>query len=159
ELESLIDDIECDVAIMHAPPGWRLATAKRVVVPMGGRGEEHKLRARILGSLCRTAEREFHFVTVVSTKSSEKEREEVHERITRLARSHVPGTPTVDIIEDAGPVAGLCRAIVDADLVVLGLRSDGAPRRVTSRISLAIASEAAAATATLLLSSKPTLDV
>ncbi len=155
ELEALIDDVDCDVAILRAPPGWHLDTAKRVVVPVGGRGEEHKLRARILGSLRRTGLREFHFVTVVGADCSDEDREEVRERIQRLARSHVPGDPTVEVIADDDPVAALRRAVVDADLVVLGLRSDGQRRRVTSRISLAIASDAAAAS--LLLSSKPTI--
>lgn len=155
ELEALLDDIDCDVALMRVPPGWQLDAAKRILVPIGGKGEEHKLRARILGSLCRAGERVFHFVAVMSASSSDDDCEQALSRVRRLARSHVPGEPEVEVLKDDDPVAALRRAAETADLVVLGLRSDGARRRITSRISLAIASEANCAA--LLLSSKPSL--
>lgn len=155
ELENLVDDVDCDVAILRAPVGWRLAAARRIVVPVGGKGEEHKLRARILASLCRTGERDVRFVTVVGTNSTDAQCESVRLQVQRLAQSHVRGEPSVDVVLDDDPVAALKRVAADADLVVLGLRSDGGRRRTTSRISLAIASEAPCAA--LLLSSKPAL--
>ncbi len=155
ELENLVDDVDCDVAILRSPAGWSLADARRIVVPVGGKGEEHKLRARILASLCRTGERDVLFVTVTRANSTDAQRESVRQQVQRLARSHVLGKASVDVVLDDDPVAALKRVAVDADLVVLGLRSDGGRRRTTSRISLAIASETGCAA--LLLSSKPTL--
>lgn len=152
ELEELINDVDCDVAIMRAPAGWRLTTAKRIVVPIGGKGEEHKLRARLLGSLCRSGVREVHFVTVLPADSTDAQCEDARAHVSRLARSYVPGTPNVEVVCDDDPVAGLRRAAADADLIVLGLGGGSGRRRVTSRISLSIALEAACAT--LLLSSK-----
>jgi len=61
----------------------------------------------------------------------------------------------VEVVCDDDPVAALRRASTDADLIVLGLGGDGGRRRVTSRISLSIAAEAACAA--LLLSSKRSL--
>lgn len=152
QLEELIDGVDCDVAIMRVPEGWRLGEARRIVVPIGGKGDEHKLRARVLGSLCRTGARDVHFVTAMSGTSSQAEREDRRAQIDRLARSHVAGRPTVEVVCDDDPVAALARATAGADLVVLGLRGDGGRRRVTSRISLAIASQASCAS--LLLSSR-----
>lgn len=152
QLEALIDDVDCDVAIMRAPAGWHLTTAKRIVVPIGGKGDEHKLRARILGSLCRTGDREVRFVNVLRAGSTDAQCEDARAYVSRLARSHVPGTPSVEVVCDDDPVAALRRAAADADLLVLGLGGDSGRRRVTSRISLSIAREVACAT--LLLSSK-----
>ena len=155
ELEQLIDDVDCDVAMIRAPPGWALAAAKRVIVPIGGKGEEHKLRARILGALCRAGERDVRFVTVVPGKATDAEVAEAEQRIRRLARGQVVGEPQVDVLRDDEPVAALKRAAASADLVVLGLRNDGGRRKVVSRIALAIARDAPCAS--LLLSSKRSL--
>lgn len=155
ELEELIDDVDCNVAIVRAPVDWDLAAAKRIIVPVGGKGEEHKLRARILGSLCRAGERDVHFVSVVPAMATDSEVADTEQRVRRLARSQVGGEAQVDIIRDDDPVAALKRVAETADLVVLGLRNDGGRRKVVSRISLAIASDAPCAT--LLLSSKRSL--
>ena len=40
---------------MRAPDDWRIDTAKRVLVPVAGKGEEAELRARILATLSRDA--------------------------------------------------------------------------------------------------------
>src|SRR5690606_6659685 len=64
EIEALINDLDCDVAMVRSDPTWRLAEARRVLVPVGGRGDEHGLRARMIASISREAEREITFVTV-----------------------------------------------------------------------------------------------
>ncbi len=155
ELEELINDVDCNVAILRAPPNWDLASARRIVVPIGGKGEEHKFRARILGSLYRSGERDVHFVTVVPATATDSVFEDAELRVRRLARSQVGGDPQVYVIRDDDPVAALKRAAATADLVVLGLRNDGGRRKIASRISLAIATDAHFAT--LLLSSRRSL--
>lgn len=156
DVEEIINDIDCDVALLQAPADWRLAEAKRIVVPIGGKGEEHQLRARVLGHLSRTGERDIRFVTVLRTSASESRHRGVHVRISRLAQSKLGGTPSVEIIRDDDAVAGLQRAVVGADLVVLGLKTIGGRRVVSSPISLAMAGRPSGAT--LLLSAKRSLD-
>ncbi|HUH02064.1 MAG TPA: universal stress protein, partial [Kofleriaceae bacterium] len=152
ELDDLIDDIDCDVALLRAPDGWELGRARRIVVPIGGKGEEHLLRARVLGSLSRTGDRELHFVTVLPATSTDAQQEHAHVRISRLARTKIRGTPIVEVIRDDDPVAALRRAVAGADLVILGQKSIGGRRKASSPIAIAIAAEAPGAT--LLLSSR-----
>jgi basic amino acid/polyamine antiporter, APA family len=152
DLEDLINDIDCDAAIMRAPAGWSLAQARRIVVPIGGRGDEHQLRARVLGRLSRTGERDIRFVTVVAAGASDAEQKNRHLQISRLAQSKLRTTPTVEVIRSDDPIAGLRQATENADLVILGLKSTGGRRRVSSPVSLAIASQASCAT--LLLSAR-----
>lgn len=156
DLEALINDIDCDVALIRAPVGWSLAEARRIVVPIGGKGEEHQLRARVLGHLSRTGQREIRFVTVVGTQVPESEHRGAHLQISRLAQSKIGGKPIVDIVRDDDPVAGLQRAADGADLVVLGLKTAGGRRIAGSPISLAIARHASCAV--LLLSARRPLD-
>src|SRR5690606_27170559 len=42
EVESLINRVDADVALFRGPPEWRLANARRVLVPIGGGGEHHR---------------------------------------------------------------------------------------------------------------------
>lgn len=156
EFEDLINDVECDVAVMRAPLGWSLSEAKRIVVPIAGKGDEHQLRARVLGHLSRTGEREIRFVTVLSPDVSESQRRDAYVQISRLAQSKLRGAPNVEILRDDDPVAGLQRAVEGADLVVLGLKATGGRRIVSSPIALGIASHASCAT--LLLSAKRSRD-
>ncbi|MGE0321864.1 MAG: amino acid permease [Polyangiaceae bacterium] len=155
ELEQLIDDVDCDVGILRAPNGWELASANRILVPVGGRGEEHRLRARILGSLCRAGQRDVRFITVLPTDATDAECEAAEQRVRRMATSQTSSSATVDVVRDDDPIAAIELAAVTSDLVVLGLRNDGGRRKVVSRVALAIASDAPCAT--LLLSSKRSL--
>ncbi|MEZ4228579.1 MAG: amino acid permease [Polyangiaceae bacterium] len=155
ELEQLIDDVDCDVGILRAPSGWALTSAIRILVPIGGRGEEHRLRARILGSLCRTGQRDVRFITVLPADATDADCEAAEARVRRLATSQTSGSATVEVVRDDDPIAALKRAAATADLVVLGLRNDGGRRKVVSRVALAIASDAPCAT--LLLSSRRSL--
>ena len=152
ELEELINQVDCDVAIMRAPPDWRLAAVRRIVVPIAGKGEEHELRARLLGSLCRTGDRDIKFITVLDSATSDAKRDDALIQVSRLARTKIRGTPSVQVIRSDDPADALKRAAQDADLVVLGLKSAGWQRKVIGPISLQITTEVSCAT--ILLSSK-----
>jgi hypothetical protein len=70
-LEKLLNRLECDVAVLAAPPGWRLDHAKRIVVPVGGRGSQKELRARLLSSLGRASGRKITFVRVMPANTDD----------------------------------------------------------------------------------------
>ena len=52
-LETILNNVDCDVAILKSDPHWKLGENTRVVVPIGGKGGHDDLRARLLGSLNR----------------------------------------------------------------------------------------------------------
>lgn len=151
--EQLLEQIDCDVAFMRAPVGWSLDDARRVLVPVGGRGSEHGLRARLLSSICRAALREVTFVTVLGEKASENQVAETLRHISTLAEVKVRGTPRVEIVRDADPVAVLLDKASDQDLVILGLKEPRwGERRSFGEVALRIARSAPCAV--ILLSSR-----
>ncbi|MCG8422854.1 MAG: amino acid permease [Proteobacteria bacterium] len=152
EAENLLNSLDCDLAFMRAPMGWRLDRAKRILVPLGGRGSEHELRARLLGSMCRTMPREITFVTVLSPSASEAKATEALRNISGLAEVKVPGTPKVEIARSDDPVAAVLELARSSDLVVLGLQSARWGRKVFGDIALSVARDAACAT--IMLSSR-----
>ncbi len=146
-LERLLNDVVADVGILRAPDGWRLEDARRILVPVGGRGRHDELRARVLGSLLRTADREVTFLRVLPMDASPEVRAAAAAGLARISDSmRVPNTE-LRVAEDV--VGAVLEAAAEADLVLLGLRREGR-RRLFSEVSLRIA--AATPGATLMLS-------
>ncbi len=156
ELEDLINDVDCDVAVMRAPEDWRVGSAKRVLVPVGGRGEEHELRARLLATLCRDMPREIRFLTVMRPDAGEDEVADQLRTITRAADLNIPGLSTrVEVVRSEDPSAAILEEAAASDLLILGLRqSRSTGRKVFGKVTLRIARSAPCAV--ILLSRRPT---
>ena len=149
EVERLINRVSCDVAIMRAPPQWRLEDKKRILVPVGGLGDEHDLRARVLGSICRTEERVVTFVTVIPTNASDNEAAIRLRNIRGLAEVRVLGAPRVEVIRSDDPAIALIEEASRHDVIVLGIQSVGWGRKVFGDVALRIARVAPCATIVL----------
>ena len=120
-LQDLVEKVGCDVALMKSPPRWRLRDVRRVLVPVGGRGAEHELRARLLGSLTRNGGREVTFISVVPTSSSKSFLKNSQKTLRRLAEVQLRGNIQVEIIQSDSPVEAILQASDNFDLIVLGL--------------------------------------
>jgi amino acid transporter len=138
-LESLINDVDADVALMSAPPGWRLNDARRVIVPIGGRGTQHELRARLLASICRSVKREIVFVTVVRMTTTDAEIVETRNAIQQVADLKVKGTSDVQIVRAEDPAAAIIAEAADYDLMVLGLGTGGWRKKSLDGFALRLA--------------------
>ncbi len=64
-MERLLAAIEMDVVILRSPPNWKLESAKRILVPVAGRGGHESLMSRVLGSLSRRGSRHVTYLSVV----------------------------------------------------------------------------------------------
>jgi APA family basic amino acid/polyamine antiporter len=156
ELEDLINDVDCDVAVMRAPEDWRVGGARRVLVPVGGRGEEHELRARLLATLCRDMAREIRFLTVMSPAADEDQVADQVRTVSRVADLNIPGVATrVEVVRSDDPAAAILEEAAHSDLLILGLRqSRSTGRKVFGKVTLRIARSAPCAV--ILLSRRPT---
>lgn len=121
ELQDLIENIGCDVALMKSPPEWQLHEAGRVLIPVAGRGTEHELRARFLGSLSRGDDRTFTFLSVVATNTSEAGVRDTQNAIERLAEVKLPERASVEVVKSDAPVEAILEASSRFDLIILGL--------------------------------------
>ena len=151
ELEELVNDVGVDASILWAQPGFALREVERILVPVGGKGGQDELRARILGSLCRTARREVTFTIVMPEAASEDRRTEALASLRKIAAEEAPGQPRVELITGDDPVRAIAERAAQSDLLVLGLaRRQG--RRSFGQAGLAIVR--ASPCATLLISRK-----
>jgi basic amino acid/polyamine antiporter, APA family len=152
ELEDLINDVDCDVAVMRAPTDWRVGDAKRVLVPVGGGGGEHELRARLLGTLYRELPRDLHFLSVVPSAASDDEIARAVRVANRAADMNIPMTPAVEVVTSDDPAGAILSHAEGYDLLVLGIGQGRKGRKAFSDITLRIARGAPCAV--ILLASK-----
>ncbi len=144
-LEKLLNRLECDVAVVAAPPGWRLEDARRILVPVGGRGSQQELRARLLGSLGRDSTRTINFIRVVPPDASPEDIQSAHDALSRFARDEARGNVQVDILPAADASGAVLERATDADLLVLGLPRVGG-KKLFGEVAIRIAQEARGAT-------------
>jgi len=154
DLEDLMNEVDCDVAVMRAAEGWSLGTAQRILVPVAGRGEEHGLRARVLASLCRGGNREVTFVTVLPESASDREVATAERNVGRLTRAQAFKGSHVEIVRNDDAIATLLEMSKTYDLLVLGLSRGGWGKRLLGKVAVRIASEASCPA--ILLSSRST---
>jgi basic amino acid/polyamine antiporter, APA family len=144
-LESLLNRLECDVAVLAAPPGWRLDHAKRIVVPVGGRGSQKELRARLLSSLGRASGRKITFVRVMPADTDAEHLAAAKSQLLHVAHDEARGNIEVDVIASADPSGAVLERATDADLMILGLpRVRG--KKLFGEVAIRIAAKSPGAT-------------
>ncbi len=145
ELEHLLNGVDCDVAVLNAPLGFDLSAVRRVLVPAGGRGGQHELRARLLGSLRRSARRDIEFLRLLPAGASDEAVKDAERALLRLANDEAGGKPHVSVRSASDAVEAVVDAAQGADLLVLGLpRIDG--RALFGDFAIKVASRAPCAT-------------
>jgi basic amino acid/polyamine antiporter, APA family len=141
EPETVISQVNCDVAVLRSSPGWHLSEARRILVPLGGRSEHHVLRARLLGSLSRMGPKEVTFLRILPEDASDQVYERDRSHLLVIARDEAPAASETSLIRSADAAAEIIRAATETDLVVLGLQRLGPRQKVFGDFTLRIARE------------------
>ncbi|MCP3904939.1 MAG: amino acid permease [Planctomycetes bacterium] len=133
-VESLMRTVDRDTVVLRTVAGWRLANVRRILVAIGGRGHHDVLRARLISSLCRGAEREITYLRVVRPAETAERCRAIHRAATRLALDEARGRAEVKVVPSADAAATISEEAATHDLVVLGLQRRRRRRRRRGRI-------------------------
>ncbi|MEM8961298.1 MAG: amino acid permease [Acidobacteriota bacterium] len=130
-VEAVINAVDSDVVVLRAPPGWSLDTVRRVLVPVGGRRDQSTLRARLLGHLCRTSEREITYLVALSPTTLHDRVVSIRNEVRRLSRDELPGMAgtEVDVVTRDDVAAEIVDRARHSDLIVFGMRRLRSSRR------------------------------
>jgi amino acid transporter/nucleotide-binding universal stress UspA family protein len=129
-LEDLISNVDSDVVILRSPEGWKLSETRRVLVPVGGHRDQSRLRARLLGSLCRDRDREIVYLRVLPAGASETAKQRARREAGALASDEVSRGAEVRVLESDDAVGVLSEQSSNCDLLVLGIQRQRSRRRV-----------------------------
>lgn len=120
-LGQLLRECRQDVVVLRAPAGFRVSDARRILVPIGGRGAHDELRARLLGALQRTGEREVTFLRVLPLGASADEEREARRQLEHIAADEAPGRARIEIVRSASFPDTLEARAAETDLLILGM--------------------------------------
>jgi len=121
-LEDLIASVTADVVVLRAPPGWTPHSVRRILVPSRLGREQSMIRARLLGSLCRTAPREVLFLGVLPREATRGETRRAEATLRRIAHDEAPGAGTAVVVHSDDVGAEVLTRAADSDLMILGLQ-------------------------------------
>ena len=128
-LNEILATAGCEVLVLRSPPGWRLADVREILVPVGGLGWHDRLRARLLGSLFRTGDRQVTFLRVVPEGASEQTIGRVRRAVARIARDEAPGRSRVQVVAGRDAARTIIERAAESQLVVLGVEPHPRPPR------------------------------
>ena len=139
ELALLIGAVDADVVIMRAPHDWKPEQAHRILVPSRGGRDQSPVRARLLGSLLRTAPRDIAYMGVVTAGVGGGVHKRAMRDLERLAWDEVGESAHAELVVSDDVVAQVAGRAEQADLLILGFHRRGRRRAVFSSLMLRIA--------------------
>lgn len=138
-LARVIGAVDADVVILRAPPDWQPTEARSILVPSRGGRDQSPVRARLLGSLARTAPRDVAFLGVLSPSMGEGTHRRALKDLERLAWDEVGDQAHAELAVSDDVVAQVARRAGECDLLILGFHRRRRRRAVFSRLMLEIA--------------------
>ena len=121
-LERLVNAVPSNVVMLKAPRGWHIHTAKRILVPVAGRGSHGELLARILGSISRTGGTEVTFLRILPEDTDWRAGQKARSELFHYAEDHAGHVSFKVRIEKSGDIAGhIIELAEENDLVILGI--------------------------------------
>lgn len=138
-LEQLVGSVDCAVVILRAPPAWDLDSARRLLVPSGGRRDQSDPRARLLGNLCRSGEREVTYLGVLPRSANAAAVDRSRRDLSLLAEDEAPGESRVEVTRADDVASELVARSEETDLIILGLRRLSKRETVFGDLVIAVA--------------------
>ena len=129
-VEKLMTTLDADIVVLRAKQGWQPAQVERILVPVAGvSGHEH-LRARLLGSLLRTGQRQVTFLRVLSVAATQDEVRRVRAELRELAEIELRGSGEIEVVLSGDPAAAIAQRANDFELVVMGTQRMGRRKKI-----------------------------
>jgi amino acid transporter len=128
--ELLLNQLECDFTFLRCPEGWSPRNAERILVPVGRRGHDLEMRARVLGSLQTKNRPQITWVTIVPEGTSAATEAQARRHLHQLAQDNVYGDPILEIVQSDDPASTIARLASEHDLLVLGMHRAENGKRV-----------------------------
>lgn len=138
-LDHVMSCVDCDIVVLRAPKGWELADARRITVPMGGRGGHDRLLARLLGSLSRSNRREISFLRVLPEQATAPDRRQAERNLKRTAHELCWSEPAAIVVTSDSPVDVVVEHADKSDLVILGVQRLNRRQKLFGQFALQVA--------------------
>jgi basic amino acid/polyamine antiporter, APA family len=140
-IAEILANVTCDVVVLRASPGWNLSQVREILVPIGGLGWHDILRARLLGSLFRTGERQVTLLRILPKNAPDSACTRARLALAAIARDEAPGYSRVKVVQSDDPGLVITEHAAESDLVILGVQRLSSRNKAFGHILLQIARE------------------
>jgi amino acid transporter/nucleotide-binding universal stress UspA family protein len=138
-LEWLLSTIGADIVVFRSGGGSQLEDAKRILVPVVGRGGHEHLLARLLGSLTRASRREVTFLRVVPEETSDDEIRKSEKELARVAQDNVRAKSQWIVVRSNDVVGTIAERANESDVLILGAQRVARSQRLFGTFTRQIA--------------------
>ena len=137
-IEQLANQVDSNLVLLRAPPGFRPRRVRRILVPIGGKGVHNALRARLIAGMHRDCiggvDVTYLLVVAEATPLPVAEQfQRVHRELVRDEARLVPRE--VQVVRSDDVIEAIAETADGFDLLVLGLAQTRQGERVIGRIS------------------------
>ena len=143
DVESLLGTLDANVVVLRSSKNWRLSKARKILIPIAGRGGHEPLLALLLGSLLRNAEREVTFLRVLPTSAKPDEMRRANRDLLRLADDLaddvVRKACRIDVRQSDEALTTIVELAGDFDLLILGVQRLGKRQKLFGNFTRQIA--------------------
>jgi amino acid transporter len=138
DLERLMGRVDSDVVVLRAETAWSLESAAKILVPVGGRGGQDELRARLLGSLARTAARDVVYLQVLPQQTSSEDRKRAQAALRRCVDGEAPDIGRAEVVLSDDPIGEVAARTSEADLTIIGVQRETKRRKYFGQFALEV---------------------
>ncbi len=140
-IEKLMGRVDSDIVVLRAADGWDMSSVKRVLVPIGGLGDQNQLRARILGSLQYMGIDQISFLQILPETTPEESL--IHRRkwLKRMAEDGRITNARIIVERSKHPTDEIIRHAANNDLLILGLQRLGRRQKMIGSVVRHIAGQ------------------
>ncbi len=135
-IDRLLDQLPCDVSLLHAAPDFDLDRVRRVLIPLSGHNDHDRLRARVIGTLARKGLEHLAFLHVLPPDAPEDRERRALKALRRYVQDEARGKGDATVCRAEDPIAEIVKRATDFDLLVLGITR---PRGGRSRMGALLA--------------------
>ncbi len=129
-LEALLGRLDANVVVLRSRHEWQLKDARRILIPVAGRGDHEHLRAMLLGSLLRTAPREVTFLRVLPADATVDDRRRSERMLRQVANDEVRRPCQIEVLTNDDPLAAVAARADNSDLLILGVQRHGRHKKL-----------------------------
>jgi APA family basic amino acid/polyamine antiporter len=138
-VEWLLGALDADIVVLRARKDWQLSAARRILVPIAGRGGHDELSARLLGSLTRAGDHEVTFLRVLPSHESSHHAQRARRELNRLAEDELREHYQVEVVQNDDPLSVVAERAEQSDLLILGVQRLGRRNKLFGDFTRAIA--------------------
>ena len=139
QLEALLGVLDANVVVLRSAKNWRLSAAKKILIPVAGRGGHEHLLALLLGSLLRSTQRTVTFLQVLPTSAKPDEIRRARRELRHLADGTVREPCNKEVVQSDDALATIAARADESDLLILGVQRHGRRKKLFGDFTRSIA--------------------